>query len=252
MPNIRLKRYTGATWEEVEVQTDWSQILNKPSTFTPTSHTHGAINNNGTIGTTANQGLVTTTGGVITTRQISDNVSSSALSTASTNLVTERDVAYGLVAVNNASQTRATTIYAPTSGGSAWQTLRAVGSTSTPVWEDHATLVGSAAVGQNTYASIAFTSGMRDFEIQCQQDSTTSSYTIARFMLTMDSTYSLSTSVRYFRTTWFNGSVAQTITFQYYYSGTTLYLRHDFNFTIGYRVFALLQEKQNEGIFQNK
>jgi hypothetical protein len=40
MPNIRLKRYNGAAWENVEVQTDWSQILNKPSTFTPTSHTH--------------------------------------------------------------------------------------------------------------------------------------------------------------------------------------------------------------------
>jgi hypothetical protein len=40
MPNIRLKRYTGATWENVEVQTDWGQILNKPSTFTPTAHTH--------------------------------------------------------------------------------------------------------------------------------------------------------------------------------------------------------------------
>jgi hypothetical protein len=40
MPNIRVKRYNGTAWEEVEVRTDWSQILNKPSTFTPTSHTH--------------------------------------------------------------------------------------------------------------------------------------------------------------------------------------------------------------------
>jgi hypothetical protein len=50
MPNIRLKRYTGAAWEEVEVQTDWSQILNKPSTFTPTSHTHGNLTNAGGFG----------------------------------------------------------------------------------------------------------------------------------------------------------------------------------------------------------
>jgi hypothetical protein len=49
MPNIRLKRYTGVAWEDVEVQTDWSQILNKPSTFTPTSHTHGNLNNSGAI-----------------------------------------------------------------------------------------------------------------------------------------------------------------------------------------------------------
>jgi hypothetical protein len=40
MPNIRLKRYNGVAWEDVEVRTDWSQILNKPSTFTPTAHTH--------------------------------------------------------------------------------------------------------------------------------------------------------------------------------------------------------------------
>lgn len=40
MPNIRLKRYTGAAWENVDVQTEWAQILNKPTTFTPTSHTH--------------------------------------------------------------------------------------------------------------------------------------------------------------------------------------------------------------------
>jgi hypothetical protein len=51
MPNIRLKRYTGSVWEDIEVQTDWSQILNKPSTFTPTSHAHGDITNGGLIST---------------------------------------------------------------------------------------------------------------------------------------------------------------------------------------------------------
>lgn len=40
MPNIRLKRYTGAAWENLDVQTEWAQILNKPTTFTPTAHTH--------------------------------------------------------------------------------------------------------------------------------------------------------------------------------------------------------------------
>jgi hypothetical protein len=49
MPNIRLKRYTGAVWEELEIQTDYSQILNKPTTFTPTAHTHGQISNGGAI-----------------------------------------------------------------------------------------------------------------------------------------------------------------------------------------------------------
>jgi hypothetical protein len=49
MPNIRLKRYTGAAWENVDVQTEWAQILNKPATFTPTSHTHGNLDNSGVI-----------------------------------------------------------------------------------------------------------------------------------------------------------------------------------------------------------
>ena len=52
MPNIRLKRYTGAAWENVDVQTDWSQILNKPTTFTPTGHSHGNISNLGAISST--------------------------------------------------------------------------------------------------------------------------------------------------------------------------------------------------------
>jgi hypothetical protein len=51
MPNIRLKRYTGAAWENVDVQTEWAQILNKPTTFTPTSHTHGNISNAGVVNT---------------------------------------------------------------------------------------------------------------------------------------------------------------------------------------------------------
>jgi hypothetical protein len=64
MPNIRLKRYTGAAWENLDVQTEWAQILNKPTTFTPTAHTHvkaditdfghthGNISNTGTITST--------------------------------------------------------------------------------------------------------------------------------------------------------------------------------------------------------
>jgi hypothetical protein len=46
---------------------DWSGVENKPSTFTPSSHTHGNISNAGAIGTTANLPIITTTSGVLTT-----------------------------------------------------------------------------------------------------------------------------------------------------------------------------------------
>jgi hypothetical protein len=47
--NITLKRNNAGTTEELYPTTDWSQINNKPSTFAPTSHTHGNITNGGEI-----------------------------------------------------------------------------------------------------------------------------------------------------------------------------------------------------------
>ena len=45
----------------------WSGVTGKPSTFTPSSHTHGNITNDGKVGTTANLPLITGTSGTITT-----------------------------------------------------------------------------------------------------------------------------------------------------------------------------------------
>ena len=45
----------------------WSGVTGKPSSYTPSSHTHGNITNAGAVGTTANKPLITTTNGVITT-----------------------------------------------------------------------------------------------------------------------------------------------------------------------------------------
>lgn len=39
-----------------ELSIDWSDVQNKPSTFTPSSHTHGYINNDGTITTSSGGG----------------------------------------------------------------------------------------------------------------------------------------------------------------------------------------------------
>ena len=43
----------------------WSGVTGKPSTFTPSSHTHGNITNDGKVGTTANIPLITGTGGAV-------------------------------------------------------------------------------------------------------------------------------------------------------------------------------------------
>lgn len=43
----------------------WSGVTNKPETFTPSSHNHGNITNDGKIGSTANLPLITGTDGVV-------------------------------------------------------------------------------------------------------------------------------------------------------------------------------------------
>ena len=44
----------------------WSGITSKPSSFTPSSHTHGNISNDGKVGTTSEYAVYTTTGGAVT------------------------------------------------------------------------------------------------------------------------------------------------------------------------------------------
>ena len=46
---------------------DWSDITNKPSSYTPSSHTHGNISNDGKVGSDSGKPLITTTGGAVTT-----------------------------------------------------------------------------------------------------------------------------------------------------------------------------------------
>ena len=70
---------------------------------------------------------------------LADSTSNEAIGT-STNITTERDVYYGLVTVNGASQTRATGIYAPTAVGTSGYVLRSNGS-GAPSWVDPAVIV---------------------------------------------------------------------------------------------------------------
>lgn len=64
--------YTYA-WEKMdtdildELVVNWTDVQNKPSTFTPSSHTHGNISNDGKIGTTGGNILVTGANGIIGT-----------------------------------------------------------------------------------------------------------------------------------------------------------------------------------------
>jgi hypothetical protein len=53
MASIKIRRKTGAsTYEIIYPSADWGNIDNKPTTFTPTSHTHVAtdISNSGNVG----------------------------------------------------------------------------------------------------------------------------------------------------------------------------------------------------------
>lgn len=87
-----------------ELSIDWSDIQNKPSipsdvsdltdtsntAFTPKSHTHGNITNDGKVGSTANYFVTTTTGGAVTSKQKIGNINTSGQigSTANLPLIT--------------------------------------------------------------------------------------------------------------------------------------------------------------------
>ena len=78
-------------------------------------------------------------------KNYTDSTSNSAISTG-TSLTTERDVYYGLCAVNGSSQTRATTIYAPTTAGNKGYVPTSGGS-GAPAWR--VPLSTQSVVGDN-------------------------------------------------------------------------------------------------------
>ena len=67
-------------WEKMdtdildELIVNWSDVQNKPSTFTPSSHTHGNLSDDGKIGSNANYFVYTTTSGAITSKQKIGNI----------------------------------------------------------------------------------------------------------------------------------------------------------------------------------
>lgn len=47
--DVTIRRKVGAGYDVLHPTTTWDQVNNKPTTFTPTSHTHGVISNTGSI-----------------------------------------------------------------------------------------------------------------------------------------------------------------------------------------------------------
>lgn len=103
---------------------------------------------------TANSLIISgsSTTAALTTRAITNNTSDTAI-VNNTNIPTMNTIYYGLATVNNASQTRATAIYAPTSAGTANQILVSSGDTAAPTWK--ATASG-AAYATSTNGALTF------------------------------------------------------------------------------------------------
>jgi len=59
--SVAFKHYAAGTAAAVP----WSGVTDKPSDYTPSSHTHGSVTNDGKIGTTANLPIITTTDGAL-------------------------------------------------------------------------------------------------------------------------------------------------------------------------------------------
>ena len=123
-----------------------------PTSDTNTTYTFASGDSNGQIKVTPSGGTaqnVSVTGlAAAAYKAVADSTSASAISTG-TNLVTERDVYYGLPKINNSnSYTRSTTIYAPTAGGASGYVLVGAGTTTAPTWKTLAN-AGIAASGHN-------------------------------------------------------------------------------------------------------
>ena len=80
-----------------------------------------------------NQYLKSTGSGAPSWQSPQDSSSASAISSSGTNLVTERDIYYGLPTINNShAYTSSTAIYAPTAGGTSGYYLKGAGTTTAP------------------------------------------------------------------------------------------------------------------------
>lgn len=109
--------------------------------------------------------------GAACAKGVTDSTSASAISTG-TNLVTERDVYYGLPTINGVhTYNSSTNIYAPTTVGTSGQVLKSNGS-GAPVWVDGANLVAPKKI------TLVATAGQTSFSIPFEYDSLSSNLTV--------------------------------------------------------------------------
>lgn len=86
--------------------------------------------------------------GAAADKSVTNNTSATAFDSTDINLVTNKTLYYGTPSINNSkSYTSSTSIYAPTSGGTAGQILKSAGSTSIPIWEDIKTINSTSLLG---------------------------------------------------------------------------------------------------------
>lgn len=111
---------------------------------------------------TANQVVMsgTSTTAALTTRAVTNNTSNTA-ATANTNIPTMNTLFYTLAQINNANQTHATNVYAPTTAGTVNQILVSAGGMSAPIWK--ATANGAAYAtadnGELTFGTLPIAQG---------------------------------------------------------------------------------------------
>lgn len=96
----------------------------------------------------------------LVSRAYSDSSSAGALSSSSTNFVTERDIYYGLPTINNAhNYTSGSNIFAPTTSGTQYQLLVSDGANKAPVWTVAAFLQSATSTENQTAAYSTLTLG---------------------------------------------------------------------------------------------
>lgn len=121
--------------------TSWEWITNDNRITSKTFNVKGTLQQNSVnvVDLSSTQALTNKTYNGYTlaaacAKGVTDSTSAGALGSTGSNLVTERDVYYGLPTINGAhNYTSDTTIYAPTTAGTAGQFLKSNG-TSAPTW----------------------------------------------------------------------------------------------------------------------
>jgi hypothetical protein len=222
MPNIRLKRYTGAAWENVDVQTEWSQILNKPATFTPSAHTHAAADV--TSGTFAiarggtGSSSITTAGGVIYYSSTGQNLVAGGA--ASQNAFLQATGYNGVHYFGN------------------WVTPATAGLSIGP--ELYST-TDIASLAQNTLSTSAYSvSGFRFATVQLSNTAANTTTTVWTGRIDLTDTNQRSTTTgqsRFHRMVWNNGTSTFADNFEIYAaSSSTIQFRHSAGVTFRYRI----------------